>query len=68
MLEGIAEKINTVALQPLSERMKTNMEKTTRMVTKQVAFVGRVRYAGILCREMSVFVQLFNAAVTSVGA
>lgn len=27
MLEGIAEKINAVALQPLSERMKTNLEK-----------------------------------------
>lgn len=29
MLEGIAEKIKAVALQPLSERMKTNLEKNT---------------------------------------
>lgn len=29
MLEGIAEKINAVALQPLSEGMKTYLEKNT---------------------------------------
>lgn len=59
------EKINAVALQPLRKDENLFGEKHTRMVTKWVTFVGRVRYAGILCQEMSVFVQLFNAAVTS---
>lgn len=31
MLEGIAEKINTVALQPFSERMKTYLEENTQV-------------------------------------